>query len=170
VEVVERKGLGHPDTLCDAVSERICVRLCRHYLDRFGVILHHNVDKVLLCGGSSTATFGGGEILEPMEFYLAGRATHRWRGEEIPVDEIAAEACKEVLRETVPDLDTRRDVRITSRIGQGSTDLTRLFERGSGTLRACRCSRSWVSLRPKSKGRAPSRTRADAAVQWTLPL
>jgi S-adenosylmethionine synthetase len=71
-----------------------------------------------------------------MEFYLAGRATHRWRGEEIPVDEIAAEACKEVLRETLPDLDTSRDVRITSRIRDGSTDLTRLFERGSGTALA----------------------------------
>jgi S-adenosylmethionine synthetase len=136
VEVVERKGLGHPDTLCDAVSERICVRLCRYYLDRFGVILHHNVDKVLLCGGSSRAIFGGGEILEPMEFYLAGRATRRWRGEQIPVDEIAAEACKEVLREALPGLDTSRDVRITPRIGHGSTDLTRLFERGSGTALA----------------------------------
>jgi S-adenosylmethionine synthetase len=136
VEVVERKGLGHPDTICDAVAERICVRLCRYYLDRFGVILHHNVDKVLLCGGASRATFGGGEILEPMEFYLAGRATRRWRGEEIPVDEIAAEACKEVLRETLPELDTSREVRITSRIRHGSTDLTRLFERGSGTALA----------------------------------
>jgi S-adenosylmethionine synthetase len=45
VEVVERKGLGHPDTICDAIAEHVCVRLCAHYLDRFGFILHHNVDK-----------------------------------------------------------------------------------------------------------------------------
>jgi len=136
VEVVERKGLGHPDTLCDAVSERISAELCRHYRNRFGIILHHNVDKVLLCGGSSRATFGGGEIIEPMEFYLAGRATRSFRGEEIPVDDIAAEACKEVLRETLPELDLKRHVRITPRIRHGSADLTRLFERGSGTALA----------------------------------
>src|SRR5688572_26177667 len=133
IEVVERKGRGHPDTLCDAISERICVRLCRYYLSRFGVILHHNVDKVLLCGGHSRATFGEGEIVEPMEFYLAGRATRQWRSDEVPVDEIAVDACKEVLRETLPELDLSRDVRIIPRIRHGSTDLTRLFERGSGT-------------------------------------
>jgi S-adenosylmethionine synthetase len=136
VEVVERKGLGHPDTLCDAVSERISAELCRHYRNRFGIILHHNVDKVLLCGGSSCATFGGGEIIEPMEFYLAGRATRSFRGEEIPVDDIAVEACQEVLRETLPELDLKRHVRITPRIRHGSADLTRLFERGSGTALA----------------------------------
>lgn len=130
VEVVERKGLGHPDTLCDAVAEQICVRLCRHYLDRFGVILHHNVDKVLLCGGSSRAFFGGGEIVEPMELYLAGRATRQWQGETVPVDEIAVEACREILKERLPELDVERHVRITPRIRPGSTDLTRLFGRG----------------------------------------
>ena len=53
VEIVERKGLGHPDTICDGIAEHICVRLCRYYLDHFGVILHHNVDKILLCGGAA---------------------------------------------------------------------------------------------------------------------
>jgi S-adenosylmethionine synthetase len=24
VEVVERKGIGHPDTICDALAEEIC--------------------------------------------------------------------------------------------------------------------------------------------------
>ena len=48
VEVVECKGSGHPDTLCDAIAERVSVALCRYYLEHFGAILHHNVDKVLL--------------------------------------------------------------------------------------------------------------------------
>lgn len=132
VEVVERKGLGHPDTLCDAVAERVSVRLCRHYLDRAGIILHHNVDKVLLCGGASRPTFGGGEILQPIEIVLAGRATRQWRNETVPVDAIAVEACREVLRERLPELDVERHVRVASRIRPGSTDLTRLFGRGDG--------------------------------------
>ncbi len=129
VEVVERKGLGHPDTLCDAIAERVCVRLCRHYLDRFGLILHHNVDKVLLCGGSSRAFFGGGEVLEPMEIYLAGRATQEWRGKRIPVHDIAVDACRELLEQRLPEIDVDRHVRIIPRLRPGSTDLTRLFGR-----------------------------------------
>ena len=133
LEIVERKGSGHPDTLCDAVAERVCVRLCQHYLDRFGIILHHNVDKVLLCGGASRASFGGGEVIEPLEFVLAGRATNQWRGETVPVHDIAIAACREVLRERLPALDCERHVRVTPRIRPGSSDLTSLFGRG-GTV------------------------------------
>ncbi|MDH3521479.1 MAG: hypothetical protein OEM49_13570, partial [Myxococcales bacterium] len=53
VEVVERKGLGHPDTLCDALAEELSRNLSRFYLERFERILHHNVDKALLFGGAS---------------------------------------------------------------------------------------------------------------------
>ena len=52
-EIVERKGLGHPDTICDALTENLSRALSRVYLERFGAILHHNVDKVLLCGGAA---------------------------------------------------------------------------------------------------------------------
>lgn len=130
VEIVERKGLGHPDTICDAVAERISVRLSRHYLERFDMILHHNVDKILLCGGSSRPCFGGGEVTQPIEIYLSGRATGEWRGVTVPVHEIAVAACRDVLTQRLPELDLEREVRITSRIRPGSADLTRLFTRG----------------------------------------
>ena len=136
VEVVERKGRGHPDTLCDAVAEQISVELCRYYLERFGVILHHNVDKVLLCGGSARVAFGQAEILAPMEFFLGGRATQRYRGEVIPVHEIARDACRRVLRARVHNLDVDRDVRIVSRLRPGSGDLTALFASGGDVPRA----------------------------------
>jgi S-adenosylmethionine synthetase len=51
VEIVERKGLGHPDTLCDAAMEHISQALSEAYLERFGAILHHNCDKGLLVAG-----------------------------------------------------------------------------------------------------------------------
>lgn len=131
VEIVERKGLGHPDTLCDAIAERVSTVLCHAYRDRFGTILHHNVDKVLLCGGASCPRFGGGEIVQPIEIYLAGRATTEWRGVRVPVDELAIAACREVLAERLP---LHRDVRVVSRIRPGSSDLTMLFARGAVPL------------------------------------
>jgi len=133
VEIVERKGLGHPDTICDAIAEHVCVRLCRFYSDRFGMILHHNVDKVLLCGGSARTAFGGGEVLEPIEIYLAGRATHEYRGVRIPVHELAVDACREWLSQHLPGVDLGRHVRIISRLRPGSGDLTRLFGRNGTT-------------------------------------
>ena len=59
-EYVERKGLGHPDTICDRVMEAASVALCREYLDVCGRVLHHNVDKGLLVAGQSSPGFGGG--------------------------------------------------------------------------------------------------------------
>lgn len=130
VEVVERKGVGHPDSICDGIAEHLCVRLCHYYLERFGVILHHNVDKVLLCAGSSRAAFGGGEILAPIEIYLAGRATAEYCGARVPVHDIAVDACREWLSARLRCLDVGTDVRIVSRLHPGSTDLNRLFVRG----------------------------------------
>jgi len=74
IEIVERKGIGHPDTICDALAERLSIALSRYYLERFGLILHHNVDKALVRGGAAYTEFGGGTVLQPIEIYLAGRA------------------------------------------------------------------------------------------------
>jgi S-adenosylmethionine synthetase len=130
VEVVERKGLGHPDTICDALAEHISVRLSRHYLEQFGVILHHNADKILLCGGSARPAFRGGEVTEPIEIYLGGRATTVHRGERIPVADLAIEACQAWLRKHLPAVDVERHVKIVPRFRPSSGDLTRLFSKG----------------------------------------
>ena len=59
IEIVERKGIGHPDTMCDALAEELSRSLCEYYLENFGLVLHHNVDKALLWGGSSQPAFNG---------------------------------------------------------------------------------------------------------------
>jgi S-adenosylmethionine synthetase len=132
VEIVERKGLGHPDTICDALAEAVSVALSRHYLERFGVILHHNVDKVLLSGGSSTAAFGGGEVTQPIEITLAGRATQLVRDVSVPVEDLAVGAARAWLRANLSGLDVDRHVRMRCRIHPGSSDLVDLFERRGG--------------------------------------
>jgi S-adenosylmethionine synthetase len=57
VEVVERKGAGHPDTLADGVAEAISRAYSRYCLDGFGAILHHNTDKTSLLGGAAHVRF-----------------------------------------------------------------------------------------------------------------
>src|SRR3989304_8517190 len=123
LEIVERKGLAHPDSLCDALAENLSVALSRYYIERFGIILHHNVDKALLCGGAARAAFGGGEVMEPIDIYLAGRATGEFKGVVIPVDEIAVEASRRWLKDHVRFLDPERHVRILPGIRPPSSDL-----------------------------------------------
>ena len=50
VEYVERKGMGHPDSLIDGIVERASVELSKAYMDNTGMILHHNLDKGLIIG------------------------------------------------------------------------------------------------------------------------
>lgn len=129
VEVVERKGFGHPDTICDALAETFSRNLCRAYLDRFGEVLHHNVDKALLCGGSASPAFGGGTVVEPMRIILAGRAVRHVAEQALPIEEIAIEGSREWLRQNFHALDAVRDVQISSCIAPGSANLQALFGR-----------------------------------------
>jgi S-adenosylmethionine synthetase len=135
VEVVERKGLGHPDSICDALSEEVSRLLCRYYLGQFGHILHHNVDKVLLVGGSSKPRFGGGEIVQPIEIFVAGRATAEWNGSAIPVADLAREACLSWIRAHLRE-EVSHHVRVTPLVRPGSTDLLALFASGTQRLLA----------------------------------
>ncbi len=130
-EIVECKGRGHPDSLCDALAENLSIGLSRLYLERFGAILHHNVDKALLLGGTAQPAFGGGEVLAPIEIILAGRATRRFRGVTIPVDELAVELSREWLGRNLRNIDPARDVRVVPRIRETSIDLAALFLRGA---------------------------------------
>jgi len=128
-EIVERKGLGHPDSLCDALVEEVSRALSAFYCERFGFILHHNVDKALLRGGAARPAFGGGEVLQPIDLYLAGRATAEYKGVTVPVADLAVEACRGWLRRNLRALDAERHVCVHCLIRAGSVDLAELFER-----------------------------------------
>jgi S-adenosylmethionine synthetase len=128
-EMVERKGVGHPDTICDAIAEALSVNLSRFYLDRFGIILHHNVDKALLCAGSSQPAFGGGEVIEPMEIILSGRATRTFNGIDVPIEDIAEECVRAWFRAHCHAIDPDRHVRIRCMIRPGAAELAELFAR-----------------------------------------
>lgn len=129
IEIVERKGIGHPDSICDALAETLSRNLCREYRRRFGEILHHNVDKALLCGGQAAPTFGGGIVVAPIRVYLAGRAIAKVENEVLPIDEIAVEGSRTWLKSNLHAVDAERHVRIHTLVQQGSQDLTGLFAR-----------------------------------------
>ncbi|MEM4409448.1 MAG: methionine adenosyltransferase, partial [Candidatus Caldarchaeum sp.] len=129
VEIVERKGIGHPDTICDNVAEQVSIALSKYYLEEFGVVMHHNVDKGLLVGGVAVPSYGGGRVVEPVEITAVGRAVREKDGRHLPVDEIATQAIKRWLKGNIRHLDVERHVVTKVKIRPGSRDLVELFER-----------------------------------------
>jgi S-adenosylmethionine synthetase len=129
VELVERKGLGHPDSMCDAMMEQISVALCRAYLDAFGHILHHNCDKGLLIAGRTEPRLGGGTVLEPMRLVFGDRATAAYQGKCIDVGAIAEASARDWLDQHMRFVDVEQHVVFQNELREGSPELTDLFER-----------------------------------------
>jgi len=127
-EIVERKGVGHPDSIADGIAETVSRALCKMYFERYGRILHHNTDQGEVVGGQSAPKFGGGVVLEPANVILVGRATTVVNGERLPYRTVAVEATREFLRKTCTNLNVDADVIIDCKIGQGSVDLRGLYD------------------------------------------
>lgn len=129
VELVERKGVGHPDSICDAIMEAISVALCRAYLDATGQVLHHNIDKGLLVAGQTTPALGGGTVEAPMRLIVGDRATMEWQGQRFPVGEIAAATARQWLRQHLRFVDPDRHLVFENAMQPGSPELVDLFAR-----------------------------------------
>ncbi|MGD9518599.1 MAG: methionine adenosyltransferase [Armatimonadota bacterium] len=127
IEMVERKGIGHPDTICDKVAEELSRALSRYYLGSCHRILHHNVDKALLVGGQTQAWFGGGEIIEPIRLILSGRAALASNGKQVPLGRLAVETARGWLREHLPCLPDEGII-VDYLMKPGSVDLCNLVE------------------------------------------
>ncbi|RLI74817.1 methionine adenosyltransferase [Archaeoglobales archaeon] len=131
-EIVERKGIGHPDSLADGIAEAMSRALSKEYIKRFGAILHHNTDETQIVAGRAIPEFGGGEVIEPIYILLVGRATKFFEGNYIPTDKIAYKAARNYIKTHMANLDPDSDVIFNVKIGEGSTDLKDVFERQKG--------------------------------------
>ena len=123
VEIVERKGIGHPDSLCDGIAERISIEYTRWCQENLGVLLHHNFDKVQLVAGEVEIGYDGGCMLQPIRIQIAGRGTPAFQGRKVPMDDIAIEAAKQHVRETMRYLNPDRHMVIDSYAGRGAEEL-----------------------------------------------
>jgi len=128
IEIVERKGIGHPDTICDSIADRFSLNLTQYYLKKYNQIFHFNVDKALLVAGESKTKFGGGKILKPMKIFFGDRATYRVNEEEVPLDEILEKSVYEWLKENLRFV-SEKEIEIINEVKQGSEELTSIFKR-----------------------------------------
>ncbi|MCX9082026.1 MAG: methionine adenosyltransferase [Candidatus Methanoperedens sp.] len=134
IEIVERKGVGHPDSMADGFAEAVSRALCNEYIKKCGTILHHNTDQVEVVAGRSNPEYKGGELISPIYVLLVGRATKEFKDIKIAADTTAVRAAKQYLKTTLPDIDSEHDVIIDCKLGAGSTDLQSVFKRGKAPM------------------------------------
>lgn len=149
VEIVERKGTGHPDYMCDSIMDAISVALSQEYVKELGTILHHNIDKGLLAAGKVDKRFGGGGVLNPMELTIGDRATFKALGREIHVADIAVDAAKKWIKANLRFVDPERHLKYRFVLAPGSEELTDIFLR-PGKVRAANDTSAAVGYYPLS--------------------
>ncbi len=150
VEIVERKGLGHPDSICDGVMESVSVAFCREYHARFGHVLHYNCDKSLLAAGRVEHQFGGGRVIEPMRLVIGDRATADFEGRQVDVSGIAIEAARTWFTDHVPRVDPLRHVIYQVELRPGSEELRALFAEDAGGVLGANDTSAAVGFAPLS--------------------
>lgn len=125
-EFVERKGVGHPDTLADALGERLSANYSSYTRGRFGAVLHHNFDKVGLLGGASFVQFGKGKITEPIRVLLNGRASTKFGSKIIPLRKLLIKWSVEFMMERFPMINPKTDLEFhynqSNKSSPGKTD------------------------------------------------
>jgi S-adenosylmethionine synthetase len=117
LEVIERKGPGHPDSICDRLAENLGLHLKEEYLKKYKKVLHYNVDKVLASCGQ--VDYKNRKMIKPVKIVFSGNATK-------------LEGVNKILKETVEKslkLEISRGLkyRIYNHISECSPDLSDNF-------------------------------------------
>lgn len=122
-EVVERKGIGHPDSMCDGFAEACSRALSKRYIEEYGTIAHHNIDKaLLLCARfDGKYEFGSKAKLEkPIKYIQAGRVTKVGGFKDLLKDTIT-DYCNENFRFLDPS--DEKQFKILLEVDEGSAEL-----------------------------------------------
>jgi S-adenosylmethionine synthetase len=146
VEFVERKGVGHPDTICDHLAEQLARELAQAYIADTGTVQHFNVDKAVLAAGAVDIEFGGGVHLKPSRLVLVGKAD--FSGDWSPDPGALADRYKDKLLELLPAA-TPEAFNVEVWLNQSSVDLQAIVTESDGAPLANDTSFAAVSL-PRS--------------------
>ncbi|HOZ36160.1 MAG TPA: methionine adenosyltransferase [archaeon] len=111
IEIIERKGIGHPDTIADNLSEGLSKSLLKEYK----TFKHFNVDKTMVCAGEIEK----GAFKNPVRIVFAGQYT-----KVNNIDKILDSVVKDILNFEIKN---GLKYKIYNFLNQGSPDLNDIF-------------------------------------------
>lgn len=120
IEVVERKGIGHPDTIADSLAEELSRQYSLYTKKHFGAILHHNFDKLGILGGKSRVEFGKGYMIKPIRVIVNGRASDTFGNKKIPLNKLINSAIETKLLKLFPNISIK-DIKVYNFISTASS-------------------------------------------------
>lgn len=126
-EIVERKGLGHPDTICDLVMDKVSIELSKLYIKETGSIQHHNMDKTMLVAGQTENRFGGGKVIKPMKLIVGDRVTFLSDNHKVPIGDFIITTAKCWFEKNLKNI-SDKDIEFQLEIGSGSKELQSIFQ------------------------------------------
>ena len=114
IEIIERKGIGHPDTLADKLAEECSRAYANYCMEHFGCVLHHNFDKLYIGAGCFRYEDGKTNMYSKFKVRLNGRASNTMNGESIDIPSIVIPVIKKYIKSVMPrvDVDNELDILI----------------------------------------------------------
>jgi S-adenosylmethionine synthetase len=126
-EIVERKGIGHPDTICDLVMDKISIELSKLYLKETGAIQHHNMDKTMLVAGNTEIKFSGGKVIKPMKLIIGDRVTFLSDDHKLPIGDFVITTAKSWFEDNLRNVKDEY-IEFQLELGQSSRELQSIFK------------------------------------------
>lgn len=120
-EFVERKGIGHPDTLSDLLAEALSRNYSLYTLKNFSAVLHHNFDKTGILGGKSSVAFGRGKLTSPIRVLINGRVSASFGDIRIPYKGIINKTIFDFFEKMFPGMIIEEDLDITYNLSSASS-------------------------------------------------
>lgn len=96
-EAVERKGIGHPDSMADMIADEFSKVYIKTSLEKWGGVLNHWVDKTTLIGASTIAHIGRFFVKQPIQGLLIGKISDGLPEAKLDLYELFHEASSHVL-------------------------------------------------------------------------
>jgi S-adenosylmethionine synthetase len=90
IEVVERKGIGHPDTLANQIAESACCAISKFFIKRYKILPRFNIDQVEIVGGDVEVDFLKGKIIKSGIISISGKTSYLKHKDITVVNKIVA--------------------------------------------------------------------------------
>lgn len=110
LEIIERKGMGHPDTLADKLAEECSHVYSNYCMQNFGCILHHNFDKLYIGAGCFRYENEEEKMYQPIKVFLNGRASNTMNSKKIDIEALLVPVIKKYLSSVLPRLDVEKEL------------------------------------------------------------
>ena len=82
----------------------------KYCLEKFGAVLHHNIDKLYIGAGWNTNSFGSVKRIKTIKIVVNGRISNTCNGEKININQMMEETIKEYVGTVLPHLNVEKDL------------------------------------------------------------